>query len=109
MPGERTIAMFVPANAASTIYPTAVSTSSSIAFTPVPGAFSYNTARVVNLGAVTATIAFGGSSVVAAAASGMPIPAGGPPEVFGVGQFTHMATIAATGTTTLGVTFGGGS
>jgi hypothetical protein len=63
--------------------------------------------RVVNKGSADVFIEFGDSTVVAAVATGMIVPAN-QTEVFDVGLATHMAAITAASTATLYATSGVG-
>lgn len=63
--------------------------------------------RVVNKGAQDVFIEFGSSTVVAATATGMIVPAN-QTEVFEVGLATHMAAITAASTATVYATSGVG-
>lgn len=63
--------------------------------------------RLYNAGSATVFCEFGGSEVVAAVASGFPLPAGGV-ETFNPQGGSYLAAITASGTATLYVTPGEG-
>ena len=69
----------------------------------------WKTVRVTNTGSVTAYLRFGSSTVTAATATGLDLPAGAV-ETFRVPVgATHLAGITASGSTTVGVTPGEGA
>lgn len=84
-----------------------ISATTSSAATSFNPAGQFITARLYNAGPDTVFVEFGGSAVVAAVASGMPIPPG-QTEVFAIHPIQYIATICPTSTATLYVTPGEG-
>jgi hypothetical protein len=64
--------------------------------------------RIHNKGTVGLFVTFGGSSVTATTAAGIPIPVGAI-EIFGLGNYDYVAAITASGTATLYATPGQGA
>lgn len=106
------VSMFSPVGVASTTLMTVTPTSGTFTISPAPAIPYQATIRVLNMGAVPAYVALGGTGLAAVGtgtAVSLPMMGAGPPEVFSVGGNPYFAAVTLAGTTTLAITPGNGS